>query len=106
MTARPRISTQAQAALARLTGAKRLLLGCAGNLAATRGRVLAWWSALSSIDASRRPTDNTRVVLVLGGGGGAAEELVAGLLLFQLVLAADVDLGDAGSAARALLRPA
>eukprot|EP01052_Picozoa_sp_SAG31_P021243 SAG31_NODE_1632_length_7694_cov_12.123239_5_plen_428_part_00 len=109
-----------------LDGAKRLLLGCLGNLSAVRCRVLDWWASLSSIDASRRPNDNTRVILVLGGRSAAnslrrgtaesrgqgcgsssapAEELFAGLLIYQLNMSmADLDLGPDNARARGLLR--
>lgn len=56
----------AAGALAPLLAAKRLVMCCFANLDSVRERVLAWWSAVSSIDAHQHPDINTRVVLVCG----------------------------------------
>ena len=85
---------------------------CFGNLTAVRERILAWWSSVSTIDANNHPEINTRVLLVCGGDGpsaaeegeeeeeeeGAAEmsgaELLSGVLLYQLMQCADVEITD------------
>jgi len=85
---------------------------CFGNLTAVRERILAWWSSVSTIDANNHPEINTRVLLVCGGDGpnaaeegeeeeeeeGAAEmsgaELLSGVLFYQLMQCADVEITD------------
>ena len=88
---------------------------CFGNLTAVRERILAWWSSVSTIDANNHPEINTRVLLVCGNDGpsAAAEgeeeeeeeeeegvvemsgaELLSGVLLYQLMQCADVEITD------------
>ena len=85
---------------------------CFGNLTAVRERILAWWSSVSTIDANNHPEINTRVLLVCGNDGpsaaaegeeveeaeSAAEmsggELLSGVLLYQLMQCADVEITD------------
>jgi hypothetical protein len=108
-------------------GAKRLLLGCLGNVSAVTQQVLDWWAGVSSIDASQSPAINTRVVFLCGGGGGAtaaapegggssarghrhlaADFVFCGVALYQLLQCADVELvdGRASGLARSALRAA